>query len=597
MNSCRRLPLSLFCVLLCVHLWAADPAPEFTAAGVVRSTGTAKILVPGVHMSIYGQHLAPAGRSCSGSADPQRRETPNLRRPDQRFVDTAIYPAELCGVQVLIGDKPGGLLFVSEKQINFKLPQDSPESGSVELRVVRMGESSAPVTMEAGFEKTTISLEEPAYVGMPVWLKVDLPVESGTIRYPYVLGPAGFGCNEFEVRRGGRALTVEPGANWMRFGGVFSGNICGSYAAAGPSNRTGRLPLHLLYRFDEPGAYEVRISVWDRPPGFGPPGTLRARSEWTPIEILPTKPDQRVRWLKSLLEHPPSDPAELMTDTLPSLLGVPDDLSFEILAGHLYHRDATVRRYAMDGLSYWPEDVASARLLGLLRTKGPSDSLLHFLTRQPDFRAAHSGEIVELSLPFLTAESPILLGGAVAALLPASRDNPVLREAMLRSAEHVISRADSQTGSDLAHAIAATKEERAHAILQRLLEKGYTQVATAILSFGDVTDLPRVSALLNDPEGAFFSEKMIRAYGNTAIPYLERALNGTPGRFTAQSITRQLIAVDDPSGFLFAARSIEQKGVSRFDMIQILKIRFPELNGSNDDAVAAFARKRAGTAQ
>jgi hypothetical protein len=192
-------------------------------------------------------------------------------------------------------------------------------------------------------------------------------------------------------------------------------------------------------------------------------------------------------------------PTELLTDILPSLLGVPDDVSFEILSGYLYHPEATVRRYAMDGLSYWPEGVSSARLLGLLRTKGPTDSLVRFLMRRPDFRAAHSPEIAEASLPFLASDSPELLGGVVAALLGASHDNPAVREAVLRLAEHLIPRADSQSGSDLAHAIAATKDERAHAILQRLLEKGHTQVASALLSFGDLADLPGLSALLVDP--------------------------------------------------------------------------------------------------
>ena len=301
-------------------------------------------------------------------------------------------------------------------------------------------------------------------------------------------------------------------------------------------------------------------------------------------------------WL-SLRERPPSDPAELLADTLPSVFGVPDDASFEILAGYLYHPDATVRRFAMDGLSYWPEELTSARLLGLLRTKGPSDSLVRFLMRQPDFRRVHSDEIVNASLPFLAADSPVVLGGAVAALLPVSRDNPAIRGAMLRSAEHVVSRTDSQSGSDLAYAIAATKDDRSHAILQGLLEKGYTQVASALLSFGDLTDLPGLSTLLTDPGGASLPEQLSRTYGNAAIPYLERALSGTPGRFTAQSIARQLIAVDDPAGFLYAARCIEQRGVSRFDMIQFLKSKFPELNAGNDDAIAAFARKRAMAAQ
>src|SRR6202162_556693 len=252
-------------------------------------------------MSIYGQHLAPSDGRCPSSADPQRRETPNPRRPDQRFADTSVYPTELCGVQVFIGDKPAGLLYVSEKQINFKIPQDAPEGGSVAIRVVRMGQSSAPVTMEAGFEKTVISLEQPAYTGMPVWLKVELPFELGTIQYPYSLGPAGFGCNEVEVRKQGKLLTLPPGS--VRHGGAFSGNICGSYPAAGASNHSGRLPLHLLYRFDAPGTYEVRLTVWSRPVGFGAQSQLRVRSEWTPIEVLPSKSNQRADRLQGLGEH------------------------------------------------------------------------------------------------------------------------------------------------------------------------------------------------------------------------------------------------------------------------------------------------------
>lgn len=587
----------VFGLLLSAHVWCADPPPEFTAAGVVRGANSAKILVPGVGMSIYGQHLGPSESGCSGSADPQRRETPNPRRLDRRFVDTSIYPTELCGTQVFIGDKPAGLLYVSEKQINFKIPQDAPESGSAVIRVVRMGQSSAPVTMEAGFEKTVIALEQPAYTGMPAWLKVDLPFESGTIRYPYVLGPAGFGCNQVEVRKQGKLLTLQPGSNWMRYGGAFSGNICGSYGAAGASNHIGRLPLQLLYRFDAPGTYEVRLTVWGSPVGFGPQNELRARSEWVPIEVLPSKPNQRAEWLDDLRAHAPVEAAELLTETLPSLLGAPDDVSLDILAGYLYHPDASVRRYAMNGLSYWPEEAASKKLLGLLHTKGPSDSLIGFLMRQPDFRAVHSDEIAEASLPFLAVDSPVLLGGTVDALRPASRDNPAIREAMLRSAEHVVSRADSQTGSDLAQMIAATKDERAHAVLRSLLEKGYDQVASALLSFRDPSDLPGLSVLLTDPGGASLPEELYRSYGDAAVPYFERALSGAPGRFTAEHIARQLMAIGDPAGFQFAARSIEQKGVSRFDMIQALKSQFPELNTANDDVIAAFARKRAGSAQ
>ena len=63
MNSCRLYLLLILGLLLSMHIWGTDPPPEFSAAGAVRGVGTVKLLVPGVHMSIYGEHLGPPGRS------------------------------------------------------------------------------------------------------------------------------------------------------------------------------------------------------------------------------------------------------------------------------------------------------------------------------------------------------------------------------------------------------------------------------------------------------------------------------------------------------------------------------------------------------
>ena len=50
---------------------------------------------------------APEG--CIGQADTKKREVPSPLRPDQAFVETLIYPEELCGVQVMFGETPSGL--------------------------------------------------------------------------------------------------------------------------------------------------------------------------------------------------------------------------------------------------------------------------------------------------------------------------------------------------------------------------------------------------------------------------------------------------------------------------------------------------------
>jgi hypothetical protein len=165
----------------------------------------------------------------------------------------------------------------------------------------------------------------------------------------------------------------------MRYGITISGNICGSYSPAGDT-QADRLPLHLLYRLDVPGAYEVRYTLSNVPAGVAVPETeFRVRSEWTPIEVLAAKPGQRSEWLRSLRDRAPRDAAELLTDVLPNLLGVPDDASFDILGGYLYHSDASVQRYALDGLSYWPEEFTLPKIQALLQARGPSDAVTRFL--------------------------------------------------------------------------------------------------------------------------------------------------------------------------------------------------------------------------
>ena len=579
---------------------AADVPPEFAAAGVVRGDRTVQILVPGAGMSVYGRHLGPV-TGCAGVADPKQRETANPRAPAPGFADLSVYPRELCGVQVLIGGKPAGLLYVSEKQINFKVPQDSPESGTADLRIVYQGQSSVSLAMKAGFEKTSVSLDQPAYTNMPVWLRVELPFEfTALIQYPFVLGPAGFGCNEIEVRRNGRPLPLVPGSDWMRYGMVFSGFVCGSYLPVPKMATTGRLPLHLLYRFDIPGTYEVRFTLRRSPFGESTPGEIRARSEWTPIEVLPSAPNQRADWLNALRAHIPSGVVELLSDVLPSVLGLPDQVSLEIAIQCLYHENSSVRRYAMNGLSYWPEDSTSRRLLALLHTKGPSDELVRFLMRQPDLRSAHSAEIAETSLPFLESDSAVAIDGAITALGQAGVDNSTIRDIALRSVERIVSREDVQNRGSLLQIMARTKDERVHRLLRKLVEADHDLAVSDFVSFGDPGDLPTLGTILKAPgpgggeRFAYLPELLYKTYGKAAVPYLRTALPDAPGRFTQRNIAIQLMAAGDAAGFQFALDALERETVLRTEMMQALRSQFPELKGSDEDTIKAFLKARSG---
>jgi hypothetical protein len=317
------LPLGLFLVGCA---WGAAAPPEIAGVSSV-------ILTPGAILSMAGGHLGTAARC---TAPPSG-------------VDPPVYPYQLCGTQVFVGNEPAGLLYVSDGQINFQVPKDGPADGTTDLRVVYDGQSSKPLTIKAGFDKMTIRLDQPAYTDMPVWLKVEFRSGlGGMVYYPSLLGPAGFGCSQIEVRRDGKVLTRMPGSNWNRGGMSFSVLNCGGYAKA-PRGLEDRLPLHLLYRFDEPGTYEVRLTFRDFPSEV-------KTSEWTAIEVLPANHYQRAQWLEDVRNRHPMDAEQLLSDVLPSVLGLPDEASLAIVKSYLDHPDDRVRRLAENGLYYWPDD-------------------------------------------------------------------------------------------------------------------------------------------------------------------------------------------------------------------------------------------------
>jgi hypothetical protein len=198
-----------------------------------------------------------------------------------------------------------------------------------------------------------IALERPAAVGMPVWLKV--PLDGVYFYYPFgFVVPADFGCKKVEVRRDGQILpTIANLEEQRRATGVggYMGNGC-----SGKGNPPARLPLHLLYRFDQPGVYEVRYNArvtLNRQTGQREPQAL-AWTDWTPIEIQPGSPEARARWLTEMSAHAPTTEKELLSDFLPSIAGIPDRQSLELLKTYLHHPVQDVRQYAAAALTYWP---------------------------------------------------------------------------------------------------------------------------------------------------------------------------------------------------------------------------------------------------
>ena len=543
-------------------------------------------LAPGLILTIFGNDLGPA-QGCASEHDA-----------------AGAYPKALCNVQVLVGGVPAELLWVQTKQINFRVPDETPDRGTTDLVVVYGARKSSVVTVPLGKEGTTISFEGPLRVGMPVWLKVTAPYKQDAgIRYPFMVYPAAFGCNDVEVRRDGMPLKkVDFGS--QAFGGmVFSGNPCGGIGFRTEPHFKDRLPLHLQYRFDQPGIYEVRLTIH-----YSFRGRAPFVSPWTKAEILPADRAARRQWLEDKIAIAPADAADLLSDFLPSILGNPDDETLQALLPYLDHPDRVVREYAAAGLTYWPDSQATAKVWEWVRAAGPSDAELRFLMHAKGFAAAHANELVDLSIPYLQSNSPVLTLGASHAigwfaLAKDAQVSPTLRaragDALVTSVEHDMA-IDRENANEYVAAVGQVSSESAHQMLWNIVNRGGPGRGQALIALSwqnSIADLPKLAQLTLESgsryEFASIPYALHHAYGEAAIPYLKTLLERSEFAAVRAACARELILAKQAEGFGFVADAIANAAPYRQEMIQFLRDQFTELRSSDDAAILKFAQARA----
>ena len=582
-------------ILLILNIQGQPHPPSFSAKQVVSpDSAIVAPLSPGMLFSIYGQDLGPE-QSCEGQADLASRETPDPRRAAQaNLVDTTVYPKQLCAVQVFVGTEAAGLLYVQEKQINFKVPQNLPLQGTVELKVVFQGRSSSGVQLEVGADRPKLSLEGVARVGGPVWIRVELPYGLGVVAYPGGQPPLDFGCNQVEVRRNGTPLTRASLVS--RRGIMGPGNGCGNDLAYPGSSRphSGRLPLHLLYRFDAAGVYEVRYARLNNI--FAQ--EIRTQSDWTKINILTARPPvPRVA---------PQDPSEILSDYLPSILGFPNTATLSVVVEYLYHPDETVRRYASAALDWWSEAEVERRLAEAIRTSGPSDVVMGRYSRRP------APELIDPMLPYLQSDNPVLLRGALLGLgwlLRTDTDRKPggvetrAESAILAATEHVVKIGDPKMVSHLAVTLGVVRNDRARDILWSFVERGVGREQSLIVITWrkDVRDLPRLGSLLTAPvtgdplktELASLPYALRNSYRDAALPFLEDGLQRSGYVFVRTSCARELVLAGRKAGFAFVVQSVEGNARYKQEMVQFIRDSFPEIKGADEGALLAFLKERA----
>jgi hypothetical protein len=232
------------------------------------------------------------------------------------------YPTEVCGVRVMIGDSAAALMYlgsmgnqyIKADQINFQIPLDGPTEGRAPLRVCVNGQCSSPVHVEFTSKDILLTLHGKARARLPIWIAVEIPMNPH-FSYPFGLCPWNFGGYEVNVRKDGVLL---PGTEAPR---------CAHESKQKPPLLgSARIPLHLVHRFDSPGAYEIRV----RGPILTPDLSKVARvgtSEWHRIEVEATTEDERKSWLREMAEKAtdPSKSWRQSGDLTASLLAWPDE--------------------------------------------------------------------------------------------------------------------------------------------------------------------------------------------------------------------------------------------------------------------------------
>jgi len=542
-------------------------------------------LMPNDVTALYGRNLAPTA-ACAYPAPVN-----------------GIYPTEVCGVQVIVAGVPAQLLAVLKGQINFKVPAEAPISGEAPIVVTVRGVSSQPAMVPFGKRtRVMLSLAGPAYVHMPVWIEVDR-FRADVISYPYSLDPRNFGGGRVEVRFNG--IMLKPFENPQSDGPmVFAGLLNGSIAPA--DSPRGRLPLHLQYRFDVPGRYEIRFigTRMEPEPGRGIQNVQVDESDWTEIEILPYSDAEREKWIEERIAKMPTSPGLLVGDAIPDLLAVHDALALSAILPELYDRDELVRRFTAASLTMFDSALLAKQMTALVREKGPTEEITRIVDQHEElFVGGH--QAFRATLPqSLNSDSALAQAGALQYLIWEENHDwgktPEIRnqrtDLVLKAAPAILDRGNANLQQLLAEALGSIKTDASRDLLWKMIESGKSegQSRIALTWIGDARDLPRLAALLTQANSTDSSlpYSLHRAYGDAALPWLDRAARDTKQIGVRIACARELVLASRVEGFRYLLEATTETPSAKREVVQFIRDRFPDLRDAPEDAALAFLKSK-----
>jgi len=463
----------------------------------------------------------------------------------------------------------------------------------------------------SGVQKFQIRVPDPAYTGLPIWIYAELssPLE---IRYPYGEDPDDFGPSRLEVRRGNDVLAPVAFKPWVVGGGIVDGSIA---PATSPTNR---LPLHLEYSLNTAGVYSVRWTVVRHLFRDGQIAeTVVAQSDWLDFEVKQSSEEQRSDWLQKEISKIPNDAGKIVGDYFPSLLAdAPNPHVLQVILRQIYSTDRLIHGCALGSLRFFREEDIRTQVVEMLHLRGPNDSLAYVISWHAPWFQDRKDELVRTILPYLHSREDWQVAATLKMLgflvhlgnfqWPAGSEIPAKSDqAVLAAAPELIGRSP-EVAQLLAEYLGGIRSNSARELLWQVAERpepAHEQALIALTWIGDQQDLPRLAELLVKPGDAdkygrdlasLPYQLLVRAYGDRAVTYLERAVSESPYAFVRTQSAEELALRGRPIAYRFFLDALENNRFYKQELIGWLKTRFPnEIPASQDDAgVIAFLKSR-----
>jgi len=453
-----------------------------------------------------------------------------------------------------------------------------------------------------------ISLPDPAYIGMPIWIQVVSPT-SYKIHYPSSTVPNDFGCNEVEIMWDGRVLRPLIGLP----AGPSSGAACGWLGIADTAES--KLPIHLQYSLTEPGTYTVRFTRYS--PFRKPALEVAEQSEWVPLHLHVTPPDMVEHWLSSELSALPGTSGRLLGEALPSLLASRDPRVLQLMIETTYHRDPAVADYAANSLELFDPAEVRSQLLLVLREHGPNDALGYLFGSRGNIVAPIASQIVASSLPYLRSSQTEKVAAAIHVLSimhdPYFHQSPEtatqIVSALQSEVDFIVAEKNEKAAWWIANFLGQTRPAVGRALLWKLINAGLAteQSLSCVTWFHDSSDLPQITAVVkqyspSDPHGYQHSgvvSQMQTQYGRVAQPFLRDILASSRQTWVQTAAAQALVQLNDRIGWEFFIDVVRHRPFYRDEMVRWLGEVFPAVSNANDAAIITFlaSRRAKATAQ